>query len=544
MANILQRLNVHNTQLVRCLIFSAVILFSTVACNALGTSAPEQQTHIIYGLTESVIGIDPHIHTSDELDIILRQIYDTLIYRHPETSEFVPGLAESWEISPDRLDYTFYLRQNVTFHDGIPFTAQAVADNLQRILDPNMATEHSRQLLGPIVSYQVLDAHTIKLTLSRPFEPLLDSLSQASLSIASPTAFNEYADAPLRYQYHQVGTGAFELIEYLPEDRIVIRRNPDYQWYPSFYTPPVVNAVPEIEFRFFRDVDTRLNELEQGNAQIMGGLLPSDARSLVNDPDVTVIPTTIAGQPFQFYFNTTLAPTDNLAVRQALIYAANRTSIAETVYGGFAPVAWGPISANSLFYNRGVRNVYAYNLQQAQALLTQAGYTDADSDGILEKDSELLTITINYAPENLLPEVTQQLAEQWESIGIDVQLQPVPGQSAVLQAASEGKYNLIALNQAGIDPYILNANYISERPQNWTNFSNPELDTVLLGAEQTSDLEERRLSYGRAQAIIMEQALILPISDMARLNAHVAGIEGLSYDRYGAPLLYNVSYQR
>ena len=544
MASILQRLNVQSAHYVRRLVLIVLVVFSSTACTALGTSSSQQETRIIYGLTESLIGLDPHIHASGELDIILRQVYDTLVYRHPETYEFVPGLAESWEISPDGLEYVFHLRQDVLFHDDTPFTAQSVADNLQRILNPNMPTQHARQLLGPIVSYQVLDAHTIKLTLSRRYEPLLDALSQIAVSIASPSALSAYADAPLRYQFHQVGTGPFEFVEYVPEDRIVIRRNPNYRWYPGFYTFPTENAVQEIEFRYFRDAETRLSELEQGNVQITGGLLPTDARSLSNDPDITVIPSAIAGQPLQFYINTSLVPTDNLGVRQALIYAINRTSIAETVYGGFSPVAWGPLSVNSLYYNRGVRNVYAYNLQQAQALLSQAGYGDENGDGILENNGEPLSITVIYAPNKLLPDVTQLLAEQWESLGIAVRLRPVPGESSVLEAAEEGKYNLIALNQSGIDPYLLNANYIGGRPENWAQFSNTELDTVLLGAEQTPDLEERRLSYGRAQAIIMEQALILPITDIAILNAYVASISGLSYDANGTPLLYNVSYRR
>jgi peptide/nickel transport system substrate-binding protein len=526
---------------VRQLTIMLLIILLTSACDTLSSAPKQSNNRIIYGLAESVTGIDPHLHTSDSIGIILRQIYDTLVYRHPDTLEIVPGLAQSWDISADGLEYTFYLREDVVFHDGTPFTAQTIADNLQRILNPATGSQRSQQLLGSIVSYQVLDTYTIKLTLSRPFEPLLDSLSQVYLSIASPTAFNTYSDSILRYQFHQVGTGPFQLVEYVPEDRIVLRRNLNYQWYPSFYAPPTTNAVQEIEFRHYQDATTRLDALRQGNIQVMAGLLPVDARSVANDLDIVVIPTAISGQPLQFFFNTASEPTANLAVRQALAYAANRTSIAETIYGGFSPVAWGPISATTLFYNRGVRNVYAYNLQQAQTLLTQAGYVDENGDGFLEKNGETLLITVVHSPQNLLPEVAEFLKEQWESIGVQVQLRPVPGQSAVLEIAAEGDYNLIALHQSGFDPYILNQNFISGMPQNWSSFSTPELDTILLEALQTRDLDQRRLSYGRAQAIIMEQALVLPISDVVILNAHTANIQGLRYDPYGSPLLFNVT---
>ncbi|MDQ7024790.1 MAG: ABC transporter substrate-binding protein [Anaerolineae bacterium] len=531
-------------QYIRQIATLLIVVLLTSACSILDSSAPQSNNRIVYGLTESVTGIDPHLHTSQELSIILRQIYETLVYRHPETREFVPGLAQSWEISADGLSYTFYLREDVVFHDGTAFTSQSVADNLQRILNPEIGSQYTRQLLGPIVSYQVLDAYSIKINLSRPFEPFLDSLSQVYLSIASPTAFNRYADTPLRYQFHQVGTGAFELVEYVPEDRIVIRRNPNYTWYPSFYNPPPVNAVQEIEFRFFRDAEARLAALEQGNVQIMGGLSPIDARSLSNNLDIVVLPTPIPGQPLQFYYNTDFSPTDNLAVRQALNYAANRTSIAETIYGGFSPVAWGPLSANSLYYNRGVRNVYAYNLQQAQSLLAQAGYIDENGDGTLEKDGEILSITVLHSPDDLLPNVAQFLKAQWETIGIHVELRPVPGQSAVLEAAAEGDYNLIALDTFGLDPYILNQHFISAVPQNWSGFNSPELDNLLLEAERIRDPDERRLSYGRVQAIILEQSLILPVSDRVVLNAFTANIQGLRYDLYGSPILHDVSINR
>src|SRR5690606_14734033 len=115
-------------------------------------------------------------------------------------------------------------RDDVSFHDGTPFNADAVAANFARIFDDAVASQRSRFLLGPVSSYQVVDEFTFRVTMREPFTPLLDSLSQVYLGIASPTALAEFQDDQLRYQFHQVGTGPFEFVEYLPEDRIVIRR--------------------------------------------------------------------------------------------------------------------------------------------------------------------------------------------------------------------------------------------------------------------------------------------------------------------------------
>lgn len=495
---------------------------------------------IVYGLTLNVSGIDPHINRSTELGIVLRNVYDTLVYRHPDTNEFVSGLADSWEISEDGTIYTFNLRTDVTFHDGTPFNADAVAINFARIFSDEIASQRSRFLLGPIASYQVVDEFTFRITMQQAFEPLLDSLSQVYLGIASPTALIQFEGDQLRYQFHQVGTGPFEFVEYLPEDHITIRRNPNYAWSPNFYTQ--AGSLQSVEFRFFRDEATRLLALENGDAHIMGEISPTDARSLSNDPELNLFPINIAGQPLQLYMNTQQAPTDELAVRQALVYAINRAAIVDAVYGGFSPVAWGPVSTATDFYNRGVVGVYDYNLDQARNLLQSVGYSDTDGDAILDRDGEPLMISLIQPPWGNVPEVVQFLQDQWRSLGIQVDVEQVPGYVALLDAAADGDYNLVSFDQPGLDPYILNQAYLSTSEDNWTGYENVELDSILLQASQESDRNERRLLYGRAQAIIMEQSLILPIRDYVNLNGASADVTGLTFDAYGwFPLLYGVS---
>ncbi|MEL6405556.1 MAG: ABC transporter substrate-binding protein [Chloroflexota bacterium] len=497
---------------------------------------------IIYGLTLNVSGIDPHINRSTELGIVLRNVYDTLVYRHPETNEFVPGLATAWTVSDDGLVYDFTLRQGVTFHDGTPFNADAVATNFARIFDDNTASQRSRFLLGPISSYQVIDEFTFRITLSQAFQPLLDSLSQVYLGIASPTALAEFEGDQLRYQFHQSGTGPFRFVEYLTDDYIIIERNPNYTWGPDFYD--TAGNVQRIEYRFFLDEATRLLALENGDAHIMGELPPLDARAITTDTNLTLYPVDIPGQPLQFYMNTQQAPTDERAVREALIYGLNRAAIVDAVFGGFSPVAWGPITEATDFYNSGVVNVYATNLTQARQLLADAGYEDTDGDNILDRDDEPLEISLVQPPWGSVPQVVQFMQDQWRGLGIQVDIEPVPGERALLEATAEGDYNLVAFGQSGLDPYLLNQAFLSDAEDNWTGYENIELDSILLQAAQEPDLSARRLLYGQAQATIMQDALIIPVRDYVNLNAAVSEISGLVYDAYGwFPLMYGVSYQ-
>lgn len=518
------------------------LLLLTLVTGCSTGSENHTSLRIVYGLTLEASGWDPHINQSAELGIVLRQVYDTLVYRHPETKEIVPGLAANWTLSSDGLVYTFNLRTDVTFHDGTPFNAQAVAANIDRIRDPETASQRALFLLGPLDRYEVVDDSTIRFILREPFSAFLDSLSQVYLAIASPRALDEYN--LLRYQYHQVGTGPFEFVEYLPGDRIVIRRNPDYAWGPEFYTEPGENAVQEVVFRFYRDPATRAAALENGDAQIMGELLPSDARLLLTNSSIRLVPVPVPGQPLQFYFNTTQSPTDNINLRRALLYGTNRIAIADAIYQGFSPVAWGPISASTLYYTRNVTNYYVYDSGQAQSLLFAMGYSDSDRDGWLDLNGERLELRMIVPNWGLVPEVAQMLQDQWRTIGVRLVLEPVPGFTALRARVESGEYNLVAFDAFGVDPSILNPRFLSSGADNWTGFGSLELDNILLEAARQSDPTVRRNLYGQAQRVIMEQALILPIRDYVNLNAHSTAVQGLVFEPIGwFPLLHNVTIQ-
>jgi peptide/nickel transport system substrate-binding protein len=158
-----------------------------------------------YGLTLVPTGIDPHIHASSELGIPLASVYDTLVFRDADGG-FVPGLAERWEIAADGLQYTFFLRRGVRFHDGTSFDARAVQVNLERILDPKTKSQKARFMIDKIKAVTVVDDFTVRLDLSEPFAPMLDSLSQVYVGMASPAALEKWG---AEYQFHQSGTGPF-----------------------------------------------------------------------------------------------------------------------------------------------------------------------------------------------------------------------------------------------------------------------------------------------------------------------------------------------
>jgi peptide/nickel transport system substrate-binding protein len=519
-----------------CLLMSAIAILWLLGAGSADGGSSGDETRIVYGLTLNPSGFDPHIHISNELGIPFFSVYDTLVYRHPQTMEFVPGLAERWEMSADGLSWTFFLRDDVTFHDGEPFNAQAVAVNLDRIMDPDTRSGKAKLLLGPYTGYTVSDDYTITINLSEPYAPLLDGLSQVYLGIASPKALAEYTNNT--YQWHQVGTGPYMLEDIVPGEKIVLRRNPDYAWGPIFYADVTEQSIDVVEFRFYTDSATRSLALESGEVQIVGELLPTDAELLLGNPAINLHRSPIAGLPQQFLINTQRL--DDPMLRQALIYATNRTAIADAIFRGQSPVAHGPLTSVTPFYDEAVEQMYPYDPDYARDVLAGLGYSDSDSDGIVENNGEPLQLTMVFANWNQLADVAQLIQSQWRDVGIDLELVQVPDYPTLVERKNEGEFDLIGFYDFGVDASLLNSYYMTGGANNWSGFSDPEVDAWLEEATRQSDEDTRAMLYASVQQRIMEQAVVLPIREYVNLNGATANLDGVIFTAQGWwPLLRN-----
>jgi peptide/nickel transport system substrate-binding protein len=535
------RFGVLGILLVGCLLLATIV--GALALGGDDEPARNPGDAIVYGLTLNPSGFDPHIHQSSELGIPFFSVYDTLVYRHPQTLEFVPGLAERWEMAPDGLSWTFFLKQNVRFHDGTEFNAAAVAANLDRIMNPDVGSQKARVLLDAYTGYEIVDPYTITLRVSQPYAPLLDALSQVYLGIASPAALK--ANTNNSYQWHQVGTGPYKLDEFVPGRLIRLIRNEDYNWGPVFYAPVVDDSLDTIEFRFYTDPATRSLALESGEVDVVGELLPTDAELLAGNVEVDVHQVPVPGTPQQFFFNTRHAPLDSMTVRQALLYGTNRTEIVDAVYQGRSPIAHGPLTSTVMYYDPAVEQMYPFDLDQARALLASQGLADTDNDGILEWEGEPLELTVVFGPWNQMPDVAQLIQSQWRELGIDVELIQVPDFPSLRQRVRDDDYDVISFYDFGVDPSILNRFYLSGAVNNWSGFSDPQLDQTLYEAMRQTNSDARRTLYSAAQIRIMEQALVLPIREYVNLVGVSSDLDGVVFSAQGWwPLLRNFQLTR
>jgi peptide/nickel transport system substrate-binding protein len=340
-----------------------------------------------------------------------------------------------------------------------------------------------------------------------------------------------------------VGTGPFLFQEYVPQDHLILARNPDYAWAPEVYQHNGPTYLDEIEFRFYPEPATRALALEAGEADVVGEIPPQDAQRLGADPGFALHEVPIPGQPLQFFLNTERPPTDDLRVRQALLYATDRERLVDTVFRRYSPVAHGPLAAVTFAYDPAVEDTYPYDLARAEALLEEAGWVDDDGDGVRERDGQRLQLTLVLMNWGSLAEVGQILQAQWGALGVEVRSQIMAFPAAV-ETAARGEHNLAPMTLFNSDPSILNSTFLAANADggfNWAKWRDPELDRLLVEATRTLDREARAELYAQVQRKIMDAALILPLREYVQLNGARAAVRGLRFDARGwFPWLYDV----
>jgi len=504
-------------------------------------SPGQDETQLTYGLTLAPSGIDPHLHASAELGIPLSSVYDTLVFRDPATGDFVPGLAKSWKISPDGRLYTFELRTDVRFHDGTEFDASAVKANIDYVLDPDNHSQKAASMLGPLASVTVLNPHQVAFELDEPFAPLLDSLSQVYLGMASPAALAEWG--PAEYQFHQVGTGPYRFVEYIPNERIVLERNPDYAWAPAVYSRTTA-AIGRIVFRFFENEATRSVALESGQVDIIGEVPFREAERLAASERFDLYPVPIPGQPMQFYFNTTHPPTDDPLVREALSLAVNRSTIVDTIFGSTSPAAIGPLS-QALFGPLLPGTSGTYDPLRAGALLDQAGWIDSDGDGLREKEGQSLDLVLVTPTWGANAQAAQLIDVSWELLGANVRVISAAAFGPLKELQTAGEYSSIGLNFFATDPDLLRPSYSTDGLYNWSGVHDAELDRLLSSAASAAGEPQERISqYRAAIQRIDDQFLVLPIRDYVNLVVARSDLAGIQFSLQGwFPYLIDLEFR-
>jgi ABC-type transport system substrate-binding protein len=463
----------------------------------------EAANAIIFGGGTDVDKLDPRQINTQEAYIVCANVYDCLVLYDYGATTIRPGLAESWEISEDNLVYTFHLRQGVKFHDGEEFNAEAVVGWYNSI-DPDAqgsqydatAMPYTKDFITDWVdTVEAVDENTVKMTLPKPYAPLLANLAIPLAGIISPKALSLGLD---ELAVNPSGTGAFKLArpeDWVRDSQMVLEANPDY-WGGA---PKVAQFI----FRVIPESSTRLQTLEAGEVDIVWPLSSEDVERARGNPDLVIVED--AGLNVNaIYFNVTKDPFTSKEVRQALNYAVNKEELSEGLYNGNMVPAGGVLPPVVWAYNPDLRS-YPYDPEKAKSLLAEAGH---DESNPLSFTLMAYTVPRGYNPagDRLATAIQEYLSE----VGVNVDIQTEEW-TQYLQDARADKFVAHQSGWQGDNGDPDNFLYAllggpSKGAGNTAFYENSEVDKLLVQATEVADQAERTKLYQQAEQLIVDDA--------------------------------------
>jgi ABC-type transport system substrate-binding protein len=459
----------------RLLVTAAAALALVAAAPFAAAQAPKQGGAAVVTFNNDLTTLDPHVGYDWQNWSVIKSIFDGLMDYKPGTTELDPDLAESFTVSDDGLTYTFKLRPGLKFHNGRAVTAADVKYSLERAVNP--ATQSpGGGYFGMIKGYDDVaggkatelagistpDDSTVVVTLSRPDATFLH-LMAINFSYVVPKEEVEKAGADWGKQ--PVGTGAFKFVEWIPGQRIVLERNPDY-------FRQGVPYLDRLTFEFGQDPTVAVLRLKKGEVDIVGdGIPPAQFVEVMADPANKDL-IAVGDQLHTGYvtMNVTQPPFDDVKVRQAVNMAINKDRIVRLINNRAVPAtqALPPAMPGYNPENKG----YSYDPEGAKKLLAEAGAANITTE----------LYAMNVDPN---PRIAQAIQQDLAAIGIKAEIRSL-AQAEVIAAGGAGKAPMIwSGGMAWIADFPDPANFYYgilgcagavEGGWNWSKYCNKELD--------------------------------------------------------------------
>lgn len=522
------------------------IIALSLGAMLLGSAA--SAANLVYCSEGSPEGFDPALYTSGTtFDASARNMMNGLVeFTHGETAT-EPGLAESWEISEDGLEYTFHLRKGVKFHttdyftptrdfnaDDVIFTfeRQGKTDSPYHAMTEGASYEYFNSMSMPelIKSIEKIDDNTVKFVLSRPEAPMIANLAMAFASIGS----KEYADklieagTPELFNQQPIGTGPFKFVGYQKDAVIRYARNDEYWQEPA--------AIENLIFAITPDASVRFQKLKAGECHVMAYPNPADLEAMKSDPNINVVSSEGLNVGYLAY-NTKVAPFDKPEVRKALNQAIDKQAIVNGIFQGAGAVAKNPIPPTMWSYNDAIVDD-VYDPEAAKAALEAAGVKD------LSMKIWAMPVQRPYNPN--ARRMAEMMQADLEKVGVKAEIVSYEWGEYLERSKAEDRDGAVLLGWTGDngDPdnflaVLLGCDGVGDA--NRAQWCNEEFDGIIKKAKSEADQAERTKLYEQAQVIFKDQAPWNTIAHSVVNEPISTKVQGYKIDPFGGHVFYGVS---
>jgi peptide/nickel transport system substrate-binding protein len=475
-----------------------------------------------------------------------QQVTDDLVYEG-QGGRIEPWLATSWTISPNGLQYTFKLRDNVKFSDGTLFNAAAVKANLDRVVNPKTNSSTDGGYIAPFYKNSVvLSPYVLQVNLKTPDSSFLDVMAQGYIGIESPKGLARGETANCA---DPIGTGPFEIQKYVPNQEVVLVRNPGY----NSPAPGSAHSGPayleKILWEIVPDASVRYAALADGEADVIYYPPADEWKTIEDGSNLAIFTHERPGSPNSIMFNVAASPLNSQAVRQAILYGDNEEASLASAYSGTYPYVASPLVPGTPDYDPAYADAYQYSPKKADQLLDAAGWGHYNKSGYRTKDGKALEVSVAYdsdpgqtPAEDLTLYEDIQAAEK--QIGVDMVLDPV-STAALDNLYEDHAYQSLAggywiTNTPDVLRTLFSTQAIKLYGTNGTNYSNPTLDSLLEKGLTDLDAAQAKVYYDQAQGIVSNAALQINLYPAEERLAYNTDVHGISADyAVGLPDFYD-----
>jgi len=475
-----------------------------LVCFLLFAGAAGAQERLVLGVPLEPPSLDPTSGAASAVDsIVYGNVFEGLT-RITQSGEVAPALAESWEASADGLSYVFHLRRDVRFHDGTDFDADDVKFSFERAMAPD-STNAQKALLSPIASVDVVDSHTVRLTLSRPSSLLLWHLGWGDAVIVAAESAANNANEP-------VGTGPFRFANWRRGVSVQLDRNPDYRG--------IAPRFDSVVFRFIGDPAAAYAAVKAGDIDAYPNYpAPENIAEFESDPNLKVVIGATPGKVIMA-MNNARAPYDDLRVRRAISYAIDRGAIIDGAMFGVGEPIGSHYSRQDRAYVE-LTDRYPHDIARARELLSEAGYPDG------------FDATLRLPPRPYARRSGEVIAAQLAAISIRVTIENIEWAQWLDQVFSRSEYDLTIVEH--VEPMDFG---IYARDDYYFGYSNSDFDALVDAFNIATDQRSADDMLRQIQRKIADDAVVVPILQSAQIGIWKQGLEGLWVD---TPIAANVA---
>lgn len=479
---------------------------------------------------------------------ILNQITDKLTWQNPETLQVEPWIAESWTTNADKTEYTFKIRPGVTFSDGTPLDASAVAKNFDTY---GLGNKENRLPVSEVINNylrsEVIDPLTVKFYFKKPSPGFLQGTATIGSGLVSLSTlarnFDQLGDAR-----HIIGSGPFVVKDEKLGREVDLVARQDYNWGPKNIAQQGRANLDGIKIIVTPEDSVRIGALLAGQADVIRQVQAYDEKQATdNNFPIYAAPTRGVNDSISFRPDNPLVADIN--VRQALLHATNAKQIVDTLFSHNYPVAKSVVAESAAGYVD-LSDKLKYDPKRAAQLLDEAGWKPG-SDGIRQKDGKRLDLSIYESlPQPQNKEVLQLVAQQWKQIGVGLKVLAGDAGSKTLDNLDPLKTPLVVSEVGRADPDVIKSQFYpsnrdallqkggsSDKVQ---NFRDDKLNQLLVDVSSEVDPQKRLQLAGDAQRLLLDNAYVIPVFEEPQVFAGAPYLKGLTFEAVGRPSFYGV----